>query len=74
MLALAEVYSKTRPAEATKLITQIKTEFPSYSAPDGKPPAPESLRRDSLSFRNPNSSALTLESEQSRVFFFVTPV
>lgn len=34
MLALAEVYSKTSPAEATKLLTQIKTEFPNTPAAD----------------------------------------
>lgn len=34
MLALADVYSKTSPAEATKLLTQIKTEFPNTPAAD----------------------------------------
>jgi predicted negative regulator of RcsB-dependent stress response len=34
MLALADVYSKTSPAEATKLLTQIKTEFPNSPAAD----------------------------------------
>jgi predicted negative regulator of RcsB-dependent stress response len=32
MLALADVYSKTSPSEATKLLTQIKTEFPNTPA------------------------------------------
>lgn len=32
MLALADVYSKTNPSEATKLLTQIKTEFPNTPA------------------------------------------
>jgi predicted negative regulator of RcsB-dependent stress response len=32
MLALADVYSKTSPAEASKLLTQIKTEFPNTPA------------------------------------------
>jgi predicted negative regulator of RcsB-dependent stress response len=34
MLALADVYSKTSPSEATKLLTQIKTEFPNTPAAD----------------------------------------
>jgi predicted negative regulator of RcsB-dependent stress response len=32
MLALADVYSKTSPSEAVKLLTQIKTEFPNTPA------------------------------------------
>jgi len=32
MLALANVYAQTNPAEATKLLNQIKTEFPDSSA------------------------------------------
>jgi predicted negative regulator of RcsB-dependent stress response len=34
MLALADVYSKTSPAEATKLLNQIKSEFPNTPAAD----------------------------------------
>jgi hypothetical protein len=34
MLALADVYSKTSPAEATKLLMQIKTDFPNTPAAD----------------------------------------
>jgi predicted negative regulator of RcsB-dependent stress response len=34
MLALADVYSHSNPAEATKLLNQIKTEFPNSPAAD----------------------------------------
>jgi predicted negative regulator of RcsB-dependent stress response len=34
MLALADVYSHTSPAEATKLLNQIKSEFPNTPAAD----------------------------------------
>jgi predicted negative regulator of RcsB-dependent stress response len=34
MLALADVYSRSNPAEATKLLNQIKTEFPNTPAAD----------------------------------------
>jgi TolA-binding protein len=34
MVALAEYYSKKNPAEAIKLYTQIKTDFPDTAAAD----------------------------------------
>jgi TolA-binding protein len=34
MLSLASVYSHTNPAEATKLLNQIKVEFPDTPAAD----------------------------------------
>jgi TolA-binding protein len=34
MLALADVYSHSNPAEATKLLNQIKSEFPNTPAAD----------------------------------------
>jgi TolA-binding protein len=34
MLALADVYRQTNPAEAAKVLNQIKTEFPDSPAAD----------------------------------------